>query len=177
MPEPHYLVVARILRPHGVRGEVRAQIVTSHPELLVTHRSFYLSSPKSPEVGRECPVEQVRLHAGAALLKLVGCDDRDAAEARRGMLVQIPMEHAVPLEDDEYYLHQIIGLKVETADGLQLGKVVEVLETGADDVYIVRGTRGEVLLPAVSEVVRRIDLAEGKMTVELLPGLLPENMQ
>jgi len=177
MPEPRYLVVARILRPHGVRGEVRAQIVTSHPELLVRHRTFYLASPKSPEVGRECPAEQVRLHSGVALLKLAGCDDRNAAEALRGMLVQIPMEHAVPLEDDEYYHRQIIGLKVETAEGVQLGKVVEILQTGADDVYIVRGTRGEILLPAVSEVVRRIDLAEERMTVELLPGLLREDMR
>lgn len=177
MPEPRYLVVARILRPHGVHGEVRAQVVTSYPELLGSHRVFFLASPRTPEVGREYRVEQVRVHAAVALLKLEGYDDRNAAEALRGMLVQIPLEHAVPLDDDEYYHHQIIGLKVETVDGTLLGHVVEVLETGADDVYIVRGTLGEILLPAVSEVVQRIDLLGGRMIIKVLPGLLPEDVR
>jgi 16S rRNA processing protein RimM len=81
------------------------------------------------------------------------------------------------LGEGEFFHHQIVGLRVETTDGEQLGKVAEVLETGADDVYVVRGNLGEILLPAISDVVERIDLAEGRMTVRLLPGLLREDQQ
>jgi 16S rRNA processing protein RimM len=108
------------------------------------------------------------------LLKLGGCDDRTAAELLRGMLVQVPAESAAPLESDEFYQFQIIGLAVETDTGQHLGKVVEVLETGANDVYVVRGPSGEVLLPAVDEVVREVDPASGRMVVHLLPGLVDE---
>jgi 16S rRNA processing protein RimM len=153
---------------------VRAKIVTAHPDLLETHDSFFLASPQAPDTGRDYEVERVRLHSGAALLKLAGCDDRDAAEALRGMLVQVPIEHAVQLEEGEYYQHQVVGLEVETVDGEPLGRLVEVLETGANDVYIVLGPRGEILIPALSAVVQRIDLDDGRMIVHPLPGLLPE---
>ena len=82
LPEPRHLVVGRVTRPHGVRGELRAEIMTGYPELLSQHRFFFLSAPNSPDVGRQYPVERVRLHAGMALLKLGGCDDRNAAEGR-----------------------------------------------------------------------------------------------
>lgn len=177
LPEPRHLVVGRVLRPHGVRGELRVAIVSSFPDLLERHRSFFLSSPRSPERGVEFPVEKVRLHTGIMLLKLRGCEDRNAAEELRGMLVQIPIEDAAPLEGGEYYEFQIIGIDVETDDGEPLGKVVQVLETGANDVYVVRGPCGEVLLPAVDNVVREVDTAAGRMIVHMLPGLLGEGQQ
>lgn len=90
------------------------------------------------------------------------------------MLVQVPVEEAVPLDPDEYYHFQIIGVNVETEAGESLGKVVQVLETGANDVFVVRGPLGEVLLPAIDEVVRGLDLATGRMVVHLLPGLIQE---
>jgi 16S rRNA processing protein RimM len=169
------MTVARIARPHGVRGEVRAEIVTSHPDRLRIHPKLYLASPRTPEICREVTVERVRLHGDAALLKIDGCDDRNAAETMRGLLVQIPVEDAVPLEDDEFYDHQIVGLQVETEDGERLGTVAEVLATGADDVYVVRGIRGEILLPAVSDVVQVVDLERGLMVIRVLPGLLGQD--
>jgi 16S rRNA processing protein RimM len=157
-----------------VRGEVRGSIITDHPELLSTHPEFFLSPPGNPEAGSSYAVERVRLHAGVAIFKLKGCDDRNAAEELRGMLVHVELERAVPLEDGEYYQHQVIGLTVETVDGERLGTLVEVLETGANDVYIVRGLSGEVLIPAVEDVVKEIDLVKGTMIIEPLPGLLRE---
>jgi 16S rRNA processing protein RimM len=157
-----------------VRGELRVEIVSGSPDLLDRHQSFILSSPREPESGEEFGVERVRLHAGILLLKLHGCESRNAAEQMRGMLVQIPTETAVPLEGDEYYEFQIIGLTVETDNGLTLGKIVQVLETGANDVYVVRGPSGEVLLPAVDDVVREVDTAARRMVVHLIPGLLDE---
>ena len=90
------------------------------------------------------------------------------------MLVQIPIENAVPLEEGEYYLYQLIGVQVETEDGEGLGQVVDVIETGANDVYVVRGPRGEVLLPAIGDVVLDLDLESKRMVVHLLAGLVPE---
>jgi 16S rRNA processing protein RimM len=171
-PEPRYLAVGRVLRPHGVRGELRVKVVTDYPERLGQRTSFYLAHPNSPEAVRCYPVEKLRLHKEALLLKLVGCDSRNAAEELRGMLVQIPIEEAVPLEEGEYYHFQLIGVRVETECGEMLGQVVEILETGANDVYIVRGPRGEVLLPAVGEVVLKLDLKLKRMMVRLLPGML-----
>ncbi|MEE8391460.1 MAG: ribosome maturation factor RimM [Anaerolineae bacterium] len=171
-PEPRYLLVGRVLRPHGVRGELRVEIITAHPERLAQHAYFYLAHPNSPQVARRYSVEGLRFHTKVLLLKLDGTDDRNAADELRGMLVQIPVEEAVPLEEGEYYLFQLVGVRVETEDGEWLGQIVDVIETGANDVYVVRGPRGEVLLPAVDNVVLQLDLESKQMVVHLLPGLL-----
>jgi len=161
------LTVGRILRPHGVRGEMRMEILTGYPERLPLHRVFYLGPQAKPY-----PVESVRFHQGAALIKLAGCDDRNTAETLRGLLVQIPLEDAVPLEEGEYYYFQVVGVEVFTDGGELLGRVVDVLDTGANDVYVVRGRRGEILIPAVEDVVRELDLTARRMVIVPLPGLL-----
>lgn len=171
-PEPRYLVVGRVLRPHGIRGEVRVEIITDYPERLDQHAYFYLASPDLPGAVQRYAVEKLRQHRDALLLKLGGCDDRNAADGLRGMLVQIPIEAAVPLEEGEYYDFQLIGMRVETESGEWLGQVVEVLATGANDVYVVRGPWGELLLPAVDDVVLELDVESKRMVVHLLPGML-----
>jgi len=172
MPEPRYLSVGRVLRPHGVRGELRVEILTAYPERLAQQAHLYLARPDSPEAVRRYLVEGLRFHREILLLKLDGCDDRNAADRLRGMLVQVPVEEAVPLEEGEYYLFQLVGVRVETESGEWLGQVTEVIETGANDVYVVRGPRGELLLPALDDVVLELDLEARRMVVHLLPGIL-----
>jgi 16S rRNA processing protein RimM len=117
-------------------------------------------------------MEGFRLHQGRVLLKLEGCDDRTAAEALRGAFVQVPIEEAIPLDEGEYYEHQIVGLAVWTAKGEALGEVVEILYTGANDVYVVRGLdRSEILIPAIAGVILKVDLEAGRLVVELPEGL------
>jgi 16S rRNA processing protein RimM len=166
------LSIGEVVRPHGVRGELRVRILTEYPERLHLHTHFYLADPDFTEKVYRYAVERIRLRRDVLLLKLEGCNSRTAAEALRGMLVQIPLEDAVPLEEGEYYLFQLLGVDVETEQGEWLGRVVEVLETGANDVYVVRGPRGEVLVPAISEVVRALDLVAKRMVIHLMPGLL-----
>jgi 16S rRNA processing protein RimM len=119
-------------------------------------------------------VARFHWHSGELLMQLADVRDRNAAETLRDQLVQIAREDATPLEPGQFYEYQIVGLDVVTTDGEPLGQVVQVLSTGANDVYVVQAPRGEVLLPARAEVVRAIDLDAGTMTVALLPGLLPD---
>ena len=165
--KPRYLVIGRVVRPWGTRGEVKVEIITDFPERFALLRKIYLGTEAVPFT-----VESARLHKGAAILKLEGCRDRTAAEKLRGQWVQIPIEEAMPLEEDEYYEHQIIGLAVWTAQGEYLGKVKEIIFTGSNDVYVVRGQRREVLIPAIEDVVLEIDLDQGRMVVELMEGLI-----
>ena len=165
-PEPRYLAIGRVARPFGLRGELKVQLLTDFREQLGRLRTVYLGPQAQP-----WKVEAIRLHKAAALLKLDGCDDRTAAEALRGALVQIPREDAVPLKEGEYYEHQIVGMTVVEEDGTLLGKVVEIISTGANDVYVVRGPDGELLLPAIESVILEIDLDVDRMVVHVMAGL------
>ena len=153
---------------------MRVEILTDYPERVGEHAYLYLARPQSPDDAERYPLEAVRPHKGVLLVKLEGVEDRDAAEELRGMLVQVPMEDAVPLEEGEYYHFQLIGVDVETETGEWLGRVADVIATGAADVFVVRGPRGEVLLPAIEDVILELDTEERKMTVHLLPGMLEE---
>jgi 16S rRNA processing protein RimM len=174
-PEPSYVVVGLVRRPHGIRGEIRVEILTDYPERIPEHRYLYLARPATPDDVTRYRVEAVRAHKGVLLIKLAGCDDRDAAEGLRGRLVQIPFDEAVPLEEGEYYHFQLEGVDVESDAGEWLGRVAEVLEAGAHDVFLIRGPRGEVLLPSVEDVIVQLDLKARKMVVHLLPGMLGES--
>ena len=101
-----------------------------------------------------------------------GLSDRDEAELLRDQYVMVALDDAVPLEEDEFYLYQIIGLPVYTEDDEHLGEVVDVIETGANDVYVVRGPRGEILLPAIEECILDVDIEGKRVTVRLMEGLL-----
>lgn len=173
-PEPSYVIVGEVLRPHGIRGEVRVEILTDYPERLVQHEYLYLAHPRSPDDVERYGLESLRPHKGVLLIKLEGCDDRDAAEELRGMLVQVPLQDAIPLEEGEYYHFQLMGMDVETEAGEWLGRVADVVATGAHDVYVVRGPRGEVLLPAIEDVILELDTETQKMVVRPLPGMLEE---
>jgi len=167
-PEPRYLAVARVLKAWGVHGELKLQVLTDFPEKLGRLKRIYLGDEAVPH-----DVARFYSHGTGWLMQLADVRDRDTAEMLRGQLVQIAREEAIPLEAGQFYEHQVIGLNVLTTDGEPLGQVVQVLATGANDVYVVQGPRGQVLLPARAEVVRTIDLDAGTMTVRLLPGLLP----
>jgi len=158
-----YLVVARIVSPQGNRGEVKAELITDFPERFAMTSAVYLG----PE-HRRYELEGYRLQKGAVVLKLRGVDSIQEAEPLRGMLVEVPEEEAVTLPEDHYFWHQVLGLRVVTVDGEPLGTVDEILETGSNDVYVVHGPQGELLIPAIKRVVKSVDLDRGIMTVELM---------
>jgi 16S rRNA processing protein RimM len=171
-PEPRFLVIGRVAGVHGLRGELKVDILTDDPDRFgLLERVFVGLEDEEPV---SWPLEGYRLHKGRALLKLANCDDRPAADALRGYLIQVPLEEALPLEEGQYFEHQVIGLDVWTADGEYLGKVVEILYTGANEVYVIGGGPAgrELLIPAIEEVVLEVDLEGGRLVVKLLEGLL-----
>jgi 16S rRNA processing protein RimM len=181
--EPVFLIVARVMRPHGTQGEVGCEIITEFPERFRRTKRVFLSRAAVPGkleavpsvAPREYSVEQARLsnHRGRpeVILKLGGVTDRDTAETLRGWLVQVPEAEAWKLPRGRFYWHQILGLRVVTTEGEEIGTVAEILETGANDVYVVKGSGGERLIPAITQVVKWINPARGEIRIELLPGL------
>lgn len=172
---PEYLILGYVLRPHGVRGELRVSAMTDFPERVAKLKQVYFSrNPEKPVDVIVHNVEAARLHQDYILLKLQDINDRDQADAFREYAVMVDMKNAVPLEDDEYYLYQLIGLTVKTADGTEIGTITDVFETGANDVYVVQNQRhGEILVPAHKETLVDIDVDAGVVTMNLPDGLLP----
>jgi 16S rRNA processing protein RimM len=117
-------------------------------------------------------VVSARRHLQYLILRLEGVEDRSTADLLRERYVMVPLEDAVPLEEGEFYLFQAIGLAVSTAEQEHLGEIVDVLETGANDVYVVQGPRGEILIPAIADCILDIDIEARTMTVQLMDGLL-----
>jgi 16S rRNA processing protein RimM len=167
--EPRFVAIGRIVQPHGVRGEVSVEVLTDFPERFDTIEVVYLGGASEAEARQ---VKTARWHQNRVLLSFEGCEDRTAAEGLRGLLVQIPIEEAMPLPEGEYYTHDLIGLDVLTVEGEALGRVNDILFTGANEVYVVVGPRGQILLPAIADVVERIDLSAGQMVVRLMDGLV-----
>ena len=156
------VTIGRITSIHGIKGELRVMPLTDFPERFAAGAEVWLD-------GAPVRVRRGRQHGREMIVALEGIETRDAAEALRGKELLAPS----PLELDEgvFYQHDIIGLRAETPEGEALGLVAEVISTGANDVYVVRGERGELLLPAIEDVVREIDVANGRVIVELMPGL------
>lgn len=169
--EPQFLAVAQILRPHGVRGELRAEILTEDPTRFGLLERVYVAREGQTPVPLRLERYRLRLDRGWVLLKFAGYDDRDRADELRGAWVQIPESEGLPLDQDEYYEYQIIGLAAETSAGEDLGRVTEILYTGANDVYVVRSGDQELLIPVVEDVVLEVDLPGGRLVVDLPDGL------
>jgi 16S rRNA processing protein RimM len=164
-PEPNFFVVGRVLRAWGIRGDMKIAPFTDRPDDFTQYQSVLVGPQR-----KLYEVKSFRPYQGNWLLHLNGIESRNEAEALHGqeILIEVSMR---PRQEGEFFAREVIGLKVRTIDGEELGEVVEILVTGANDVYVVKGQRGEILLPARVEVIKGIDVAAGVMTVELLPGL------
>lgn len=169
------LVVGRVGRPHGIRGEVVVEVRTDDPG-----RRFAPSATVATEPARAGPltVERSRWHSGQLLVGFAGVGDRAAAAALRGTVLVVDSADLPPTgEPDEFHDHELYDLDVRTADGELVGTVVDVLHL-AQDLLVVRRYGGdEMLVPFVAAIVREVDVADGRLVVEAPPGLLdPDQM-
>jgi len=121
--EPRFLVIGRVTKPHGIRGEVRVEVHTDDPQRYALLEKIYLGDKKPKPVD----IEHIRFHKAFVLLKLKGIDDRTSAESLRSTWLQIPEEQAMPLQEGQYYLYQVIGLSVYDESDNYLGVITEVL--------------------------------------------------
>ena len=150
--------------PHGTRGELKVSTLTDFPERFELGSELWAN-------GARYRVSGVRPHGGGLLVELEGIEMRDQAEALSGALLEVPEQKLASLPDGQYFRFQIIGMEVVDREGRALGRVSDILETGANDVYIARNDEGDLLIPAIDSVVKEIDREAGRIVVELLQGL------
>lgn len=167
-PRAGYRAAALIERPRGLRGELKALPLTDFPERFEAGARVWIGA-------QERTIASATWNRDRVYLTVLGIESREAAEALRGELVEIPDGLRPPAEQGIYYIDDIEGLTVHEAGGRRLGRVREVLRTGANDVWIVdRGGEPDLLLPALRDVIKQVDLAGGAIIVDLPDGLLVE---
>jgi 16S rRNA processing protein RimM len=165
--EPEYLVIGKLRHPHGLRGEMLMEVITDFPERLQPGVRVYAGDERRP-----LQVRSIRSHAKGALIAFEGYDTPEAVGEFRNALVFTTTATLPKLPEGEYYHHQLIGLDVVTDEGQELGRLAEIMNTSANDIYIVRSEAGrEILLPAIDPVILSIDLEQRKILVHLLPGI------
>jgi len=163
-----WLNLGTLTAPWGVRGEIKVQLVAD-PEFVGQVRRIYLGQQRQAR-----DVSGFHRRGRAYTFKLRGVESANDAELLRGQQISIPRAEAPSLPAGEYFFQDIVGLRVLTTDGRDLGRVAQILATGANDVYVVRGDLGEILVPAIASVVTEIDITGGIIRITPMPGLLPD---
>jgi 16S rRNA processing protein RimM len=168
--EPVFLAVGQLVRLHGLNGNLVLRICTDFPERLQKGVQVFLGEDHLP-----FEIEDVRWFKSDLLLRFRGVSTREAAERLKNLWVMVRVEDLPSLPDGEDYHHQLIGLAVITNDNQELGRVMEIIGTGANDVLIVRSENAkEILLPVIDDVLLNIDLGTRTIHVNLLPGTIPD---
>lgn len=164
------LQVGVITSTHGVRGEVKVYPTTDDPARFKKLKKVLL------DTGREMlplEIQGVKFFKQYVILKFKGIDNINDIEKYRKCSLFVERENAVPLEEDEYFIADMIGMHVITEDGETFGTLSDVIETGANDVYVIDSREhGEVLVPAIKECIRQVDVKERQMMIRLMPGLI-----
>jgi 16S rRNA processing protein RimM len=166
--EPAFLAVGKVRRPHGVVGNVLVEVYTDFPERLRPKTVVYAGKNHLP-----LTISRQRSHAEGVLLAFDGFTTPEQVGRFRNQILYVKSAHIEELPEGEFYFHELIGLSVLDENGELLGKVTEIMQTGANDVYIVTNDLGqELLLPAIPEVILEVDMISKSIKVHLLPGLL-----
>ncbi|MBR5337244.1 MAG: 16S rRNA processing protein RimM [Lachnospiraceae bacterium] len=164
------LQVGAITQTHGIRGEVKVFPTTDDPGRFKKLKSVLLDTGKGII---ELKIEGVRFFKQFVILKFEGLDNINDVEIYKKKNLYVTRENAVKLSKDEYFIADLIGLKVFEDDGSEVGELKDVITTGANDVYVVDGFKyGEVLIPAIKDCILKVDMEERRMDVHLLPGLV-----
>lgn len=170
MQKKDYLQVGVITQTHGIRGEVKVFPTTDDPTRFQTLKNVVLDTGKT-YIPLE--IEGVKFFKQFVILKFKGIDNINDIEKYKKSPLLVSREDAVDLEEDEYFITDMIGMKVVIEDGAEFGVLADVMETGANDVYVVETKEhGEVLLPAIKECILEVDIEEQKMVVHLMDGLI-----
>lgn len=168
--DSEFLIIGRILAPWGIEGKLKVKVITDFPQRFAPAATVYISR-------QPVTISSTEWHNGEVIIKLNSVDGIEAARQLRGQSVEIHQSQVYSLPEGQYYQFQLIGLEVWTTRGELLGKITEVLSAQSNDNYIVKGERGDILIPAIEDVVKSIDLDQGRITIEAIPGLLSLNQR
>jgi 16S rRNA processing protein RimM len=164
------ITIGKAAKPFGVKGEIKIESLTDFPGRFKDLGRVYLVSPAGKEI--ICNVKSVRYAGDIPFLLFNGYDSPEKAKALNGWLVKVPEEDAVPLPEGQYYWYELIGMEVLSESGEKLGTIVDIFETGSNDVYVMKHGRKEVYLPATKEVIKRVDRRTRQMVIHLMDGLM-----
>lgn len=162
--------IGQIVNTYGIKGFVKVMPFTDNINRFEDLDSIYLQTKKGLETFE---IEEVKYSKNMVLLKLKGIDDINIAENYRNCYLKIDRKDAVELPEDTYFIVDLLDMEVETEEGETLGKIIDVYPTGSNDIYVVKNEEGkQILLPAISQVVKTVDIQNKKMIVHLLNGLI-----
>ena len=164
------LEVGQIVNTFGIKGEIKVTPFTNDIRRFDDLKKVYVKTRKESKLYN---VENARYHKNMVLLKLKGINTPEEAEMLRNAFLEIDREDAIPLEEGTYFIADLLGLEVYTDEGKLLGKVEDIYNTGSKDIYVIKDELGkQVLLPGINEVIKEVDLNNGKIIVHLIPGLV-----
>lgn len=158
------VIMGRVASAHGIRGWVKIQPFTEYVDSLLDYETWWLGNEQGP--WREVEVQQCDVHGKTLVAQLPGCPDRNAAERLKGQLIAVPRSELPEQDEGEYYWSDLIGMSVVSEAGDRLGTVVNLLETGANDVLSVKGDSGEILIPFVESAIKQVDVPNKMIRVD-----------
>ena len=165
-----YLEIGQIVNTFGIKGMVKIKPFTDDINRFDKLKKVYI---KNKDGKKEYQIQEVKYHKNMVLMKLEGVDTLEQAEILRQSYLLVNREDEEPLEEGVYYIVDLIGLEVYTDENIFLGKVDDIFNTGSNDIYVVKDGKGkQILLPGIPDVIKDVDLEEGKITVHLIPGLV-----
>ena len=165
-----WVTIGLIRKPHGVAGYVKVEPLTDVPDRFKDLQWVWLEFPDGRR--EHMAVEQYHMTHRDTMLKLDSIDDPEAATRLRGAYIQVRSAEKAPLSEGQFYTFELVGSRVITEDGDEIGHVREILSMPANDVYVVDTPRGEVLIPAIRDVVIGIDAEQKRVVIRLMPGLM-----
>jgi 16S rRNA processing protein RimM len=164
-----WIEAGAIVRAHGIRGEVILDVMSDLLDCFVEDSEIRVTDREGTE--KLLTIESARAHKGGMIVKFRGCGTRDDALLLRSHTVWLSRDQIGPLEEGRWFVEDVIGLEVYTEEEELLGTLTDVLHMPANDVYVVKGEGGEVLLPVIDDVVKEVDIEGGRMLVHLMEGL------
>ncbi len=162
--------LGKVLKVHGIKGKVKIAPFGETLETLEQGRTVYYRDPGKG--WRPLVIEKVQKQPRFLIVSFKGIFNRDQAEFLRGRRIYLPATQLPVLEEGEYYHYQLIGLRVIDVNGKIIGRLAEILSTGSNDVYVVKGGNQEILIPAIEDVIKEVNLGENTMVVDLPEGLV-----
>jgi len=167
---PEFITAGKVLAPWGIKGKLKVEVMTDFPERFAPHSRIHINR-------QPMTIDSTEWRKGKAIIKLNTVDSIEQAQKLRGQPIEIHHSQLYSLPEGQYYHFQLIGLEVWTTQGELLGNITEILTAESNDNYVVSGAKGGILIPAIEDVVKSIDLSQGRMVIEPIVGLLGLNQK